>query len=74
MDLFPKIRIKQAKQLPIPLATPEIQASIASLVDRIIETKRGNISSETLEKEIDGIVYSLYGLTKAEIKIVEESV
>ena len=73
-DLFPKIRIKQAKQLPIPLATPEIQASIMSLVDRIIETRKINLTSEKLEKEIDGIVYSLYGLTDAEIKIVEESV
>ena len=27
----------------------------------------------SLEREIDGLVYALYGLTPAEIKIVEES-
>ena len=72
-DLFPKIRIKQAKQLPIPIASLEVQLAIADLVEQIIKIKKNNLSStEKLEREIDKIVYGLYGLTENEIKIVEE--
>ena len=33
-----------------------------------------NINSSMLEREIDQIVYKLYGLTDAEIKIIEQSI
>ncbi len=40
-----------------------------------MSAKRANPAADTsaLEREIDGLVYALYGLTPAEIKIVEES-
>ena len=45
------------------------------LVKKILELKNQNPPTETkeLEKEIDQMVYELYGLTEEEIKIVEES-
>ena len=46
------------------------------LVARILSTTRADPSADvsTLESEIDEHVYRLYGLTKDEIKIIEENV
>jgi len=43
------------------------------LVERILAAKRANPQADTsaLEKEIDQLVYQLYGLSQEEIKIVE---
>ncbi len=75
-ELFPKIRIKQAKQLPIPVASLAEQQLIVALIERIRTSKKmtPNKSIEKLEREIDKIVYQLYELTDAEIKIIEQSV
>ena len=73
-DLFPKIRIKQAKLLPIYIAEEREQTEIIGLVDKILLTKRANSSADTsaLESEIDRLVYQLYGLTDEEIAIIEK--
>ena len=70
-DLFPKIRIKQAKQLPVPIASLEVQLAIADLVDKIINAKKIGLSTEKIEREIDKIVYGLFRFTSDEIKIIE---
>ena len=72
-ELFPKIRIKQAKQLPIPTATPTQQQPIIALVDKILAAKKANPQADTSEweREIDGLVYELYGVTEDEVKVVE---
>ena len=74
-DLFPKIRIKQAKLLPIPTATMEQQNSIAVLVEEIIKLKRQGdyINASKCEKRIDQIVYILYDLNHDEIEIIENN-
>ena len=63
------------KKLPIPDVTPDRQLPIIKLVDSILTIKTNNPQADTtdLEKKIDQLVYKLYGLTKAEIKIVENS-
>ena len=75
-ELFPKIRIKQAKQLPIPDASLAEQQLIVTLVEQIIVCKKmnPNNSIDKFEREIDKIVYQFYKLTDAEIKIIEESI
>ena len=75
-ELFPKIRIKQAKQLPIPDASLAEQQLIVTLVEQIIACKKmtPNNSIDKFEREIDKIVYQFYKLTDAEIKIIEESI
>lgn len=75
-ELFPKIRIKQAKQLPIPVASLTEQQLIVTLIEKIITAKRisPQISIEKFEREIDQIVYKLYDLTDTEIKIIEQSI
>jgi hypothetical protein len=52
-----------------------IQQPVITLVGRILSTKKSNPQADTsaLEAEIDRLVYDLYGLTKDEIKIVEDN-
>lgn len=46
------------------------------MLDQILTAKKANpqVDTNSLEAEIDQLVYELYGLTEEEIKIVEESV
>lgn len=60
----------------IPLPSPESdQESITSIVSAIIDEKRRNPEFNTLEleKQIDRIVYELYGLDPSEISIIESN-
>jgi hypothetical protein len=72
---FPKIKGEYLKLLPIPKAELEKQTSIIQLVSQIIDIKGKNPTADTsnLEREIDQLVYALYGLTPEEIAIVEGS-
>lgn len=70
-ELFPKIRIKQAKMLPIPLATQEEQTRISYIVEEIIANINNGHTTNELESEIDHIVYHLYNLTYDEVLIID---
>jgi hypothetical protein len=59
------------RNLPIPLVSPIKQQPIIALVNQILSAKKENQPAENLEKEIDRLVYELYGLTEEEIKIIE---
>ena len=57
--------------IPIAIPTAEMEWKLIDLVDKILSS---NESINTyFEKEIDRIVYEIYGLTDMEIKIVEEA-
>ena len=60
-------------KIPVPLATKEQQQPIIELVEQIMAAKREDPGADTssLEQEIDALVYALYGVTEAEIAIVE---
>lgn len=68
-EYYPKpvslLRIRQASVAEQKLFIP--------LVDRILAAKAENAAADvsTWEREIDQLVYSFYGLTEEEIKIVE---
>ena len=64
------IKADYLKQIKLPAPNEKI----SSLVSKILEIKEQGGVTDSYEKEIDKIVYGLYGLTDAEIKIVEESV
>ncbi|GAA9682955.1 class I SAM-dependent DNA methyltransferase [Helicobacter pylori] len=71
-------RYKKAfiERLPIPKITPENQELAHKITDGakvILEAKEKDPKANTqqLEKEIDALVYQLYHLTDAEIKIIE---
>ena len=61
------------KKLPIPDVPLKQQKPIITLVDKILSAKIKNPSTDTsdLERQIDTLVYALYGLTEEEVKVVE---
>lgn len=82
--LFPKIKGFQLKELPIPIATADQQQKLSSLATQMLDAHRqlGLAKSEAdkamlaqridiLDAQINALVYSLYGLTKEEIAVVE---
>jgi adenine-specific DNA-methyltransferase len=69
----------QAPQLRVvPVRKPDdaTEKAVERLVDRILAAKQrdAEVDTSALEREIDQLVYALYGLTPEEIEIVEESV
>ncbi|MDW8277514.1 MAG: TaqI-like C-terminal specificity domain-containing protein [Anaerolineales bacterium] len=58
---------------PIPIPPQPVNEQISALVTRILEARRADPSAEVRawEREIDRLVYALYGLTEEEIAIVE---
>ena len=67
--VFPYIRQSQLNFIPIPKILLSQQQPIIKLVDRILTEKHTNPLADILEqeKEIDRLVYALYGLTDDEI-------
>ena len=67
---------KPLSEIPIKKASPDIQNSIVKIVDEIIALKKANPNHDTssLERHIDTIIYELYELTDAEIKVIEQSI
>ncbi|MGH2569027.1 MAG: TaqI-like C-terminal specificity domain-containing protein, partial [Bacteroidota bacterium] len=61
------------KTFPIAAPTESQRRAIEGRVEKILVSKKSNPSADTakLEREIDEIVYEIYGLTKEEIAIVE---
>ena len=61
--------------VPIPDFPSKVERCLSEIVDRIIAAKQRDAGADVsaLEREIDQLVYALYGLTPDEIKIVEDS-
>ena len=72
-DLFPKIRIKQVRMLPIPKASISLQNIVVNKVDEILDLLAIDIDTNILsiEQQIDFLVYHLYGLTYDEVLVVD---
>ena len=70
------IKAEYLKDTPIPKADTSQEKAVVELVKKILAAKRRDAGADTtaLEQEIDRLVYTLYGLTAAEKKLVEESV
>jgi adenine-specific DNA-methyltransferase len=64
------------EQIPIKQISEESQQPFKEKVNEILELKKADSKADTseLEKEIDRMVYELYGLTEEEIGIVEGGV
>ena len=60
-------------EIPIPVVATERQEPVKSLVGRILLAKQRDAKADVtaLERELDELVYALYGLTAAEKSIVE---
>ena len=61
------------ERLPVPKLTASKQRPFIRLVDRILKAKAADVNADTseIEEEIDWLVYDLYGLTNAEVAVVE---
>jgi len=72
-ELFPKIRIAQVKEIPVPCASKEIQKTISRYVNLIMDKKRVNIEEDVLDLEnsIDLLVYKLYNLSYDDILSID---
>ena len=69
----PQIRKAGLDNIPIKRVSLDEQKPFVDAVDRILDAKNKNLNADTttLEHQIDQQIYALYGLTPAEIKIVE---
>jgi Alw26I/Eco31I/Esp3I family type II restriction m6 adenine DNA methyltransferase len=65
----------EVDNLPIVIADHAKQQSVARLTSRVLAAKQRNGEADTnaLEREIEQLVYGLYGLTREEIDLVEAS-
>jgi len=84
-NVFPKIRIVQLKEIPLPKIYDKNKVNdIETLVAKLLTAKQTLATAateqeenlyqrqcESLERQIDELVYELYELTPEEIKIVE---
>jgi hypothetical protein len=76
-ELVGKIRYKKVFLENVPIVVPDtsLETKFEDKVDQILTLKKDNPVADTsaLEREIDFMVYALYGLSEEEIEIVEES-
>lgn len=68
---FAKILIANCKQFPIKNICPNKQKSIEIFIGKIISKKERGEDTTAEEQKIDIMVYKLYDLTYAEVKIIE---
>lgn len=70
---FYRLKIIYVEQLSIPDATSKQRAAITALTDQILATKKADPKADTStqERQVDNLVYEVYGLTKEEIALVE---
>ena len=63
------------ERIPIPKLSAEERRPFIQLVDRILAAKSTDpgVDTRELEKQIDALVYGLYGLTNEEIRTVDEN-
>lgn len=70
------VGVDKLRTFPIASATKSQQQQIIDLVNIILVKKKqkSQVDTSIEENAIDAIVYELYGLTDAEIKIIEQSI
>ena len=70
---FAEVKPINVRKLYVPKLAYELQEPIINLVDSILTSKKANPLADTTveEREIDRLVYDIYGLNETEIKIVE---
>ena len=72
-NTFQKVLIANCKKLPVRKPPAKVKAQLEQLVEKRLGLAAGPWA-EAVEREIDQVVYGLYGLTEEEIRIVEGSV
>jgi hypothetical protein len=67
------LQINDGRLIPVVVPSLAIKNKLEVLFKKIIEAKKKDPSADTIawEKEIDALVYTLYGLSEEEIAVVE---
>lgn len=70
---FIEVKPQYFEQIPIPALKDTDKKQLDSIVDQILAAKQKDLDADTtvLEKQINQMVYKLYGLTEVEITIIE---
>lgn len=68
---IPKILVREVRNLPLPIGSPNMKESIGGLSKKAINAIDEEF--EHINKQIDQLVYQLYNLTEEEIAIIEEA-
>lgn len=61
----------QVSKLPIPVISKKAQKLFITKIDLILKAKAKGADTVALERQIDDMVYKLYGLTYDEVKTIE---
>lgn len=67
-DAFPEIQTYLFEQLPIPYPSYEEKGKIENIVKKLLYS---DSEDTNLQKELDNIIFNLYGLSDPEIKLIE---
>lgn len=65
------IKADYIKQLSFPKPSKQVQSEIEKLSKNILELKKKGKSTISIEKQIDNLVFKLYGLSLKEIQIID---
>jgi hypothetical protein len=68
---YMEFRTIYIEQIPIPQATPAQRTVIEALVRKLLDVRGQGPQVAEWERELNALVYELYGLTEKEIEIVE---
>lgn len=74
-DIY-ELYAKPLNDIPIKDTSVDLKKQIQDLVNQIIEAKSKSLTAnaDRLEASINHLVYKIYGLTDAEIRIIEQSI
>lgn len=70
---FPQFKVNELAIFPIPKTFEPYREVLVNYVNQILATKRYDLAADitVLEREIDQLVYQLYGLSEEEIAVIE---
>ena len=74
-NTFIETKIIHLMKLPLPTMNNEQEECLLDKVHEVIAMKQEDVNNDTsmLEKELNDIVYSYYGLTEDEIEVIEKN-
>jgi len=70
-QLFPKLILEDLRKFPIKVILSADQQPFIQLVDQILEAKKQGQDTLALERQVDELVYELYGITEEERRVIE---
>lgn len=72
-DSFPQVKVNKLRKLPIARPSKKVELEIEAHVREVLAAKQRDAEADTsaLEREIDQLVYALYGLTPEEKALVQ---